>query len=248
MSNRYILTYAAILVTIVAAILSATSMLLKPYQQRNITIEKMQNILLAAGHDEVTRHNAETLFKTHCISLLTIDADGHIIDNVTAEDPTQSRAFNINAKESLYNRSEGRPFFLPIFLIENQGRILTVIPLQGNGLWGPIWGYLALEEDLNTIAGVVFDHKSETPGLGAEITSPAFQTQFTGKVLFDEGRFTPLRVKKGGIITLPPKEHSHAVDAISGGTITSNGVEIMLNDILNAYLPYLRNKQHVNKK
>lgn len=248
MSNRYIFIYATVLVTVVAAILSAAAMLLKPYQQRNITIEKMQNILMAAGHDEVNYDNAESLFKNHCHSLYAIDADGHIVDAADAEDPTQSKAFNIDLKESLYCRAEGRPFLLPLFLIENQGHMITVIPLQGNGLWGPIWGYLALEEDLNTIAGVVFDHKSETPGLGAEITSTAFQTQFIGKTLFDNGQFRPLRVKKGGIATLPLKEHCHAVDAISGGTITSNGVEMMLSEVLNAYLPYLQSKHHDNKR
>ena len=101
---------------------------------------------------------------------------------------------------------------LPYYIIDNS---ITVIPMHGNGLWGPIWGYLGLSDDLQTVVGAVFDHKSETPGLGAEITTEKYQSQYKDK---------PLDQK---------------VDAIAGATRTSNGVEEMIDRTLKTYLPYL---------
>ena len=114
------------------------------------------------------------------------------------------------------------------------------MPLEGKGLWGPIWGYLSLKEDLRTINGVNFDHKSETPGLGAEINTTAFESQFIGKQLFRDDEFTGILVQKGGAA---PGD-MHAVDAISGGTITSKALEAMIYDCLKNYVDYL--KKNIN--
>jgi Na+-transporting NADH:ubiquinone oxidoreductase subunit C len=108
-----------------------------------------------------------------------------------------------------------------------------VVPVIGNGLWGGIWGNIAFAEDLNTIVGVNFDHKSETPGLGAEIALPDFQNQFKGKTIFDNTNFTSVEVIKRA-----DKNNPHQVDAVSGGTITSNGVTDMLKSCLQFYIPY----------
>ncbi len=107
--------------------------------------------------------------------------------------------------------------------------------MRGKGLWGPIWGYIALSEDFNAIYGANFDHKSETPGLGAEINEQWFQDMFKGKNIFNEqGKFVSVEVMKGGA----PDDAAHAVDAISGGTITSNGLENMIMDCLAPYQAY----------
>lgn len=118
-----------------------------------------------------------------------------------------------------------------------------VMPVAGKGLWGPIWGYLAVKEDGKTVNGAVFDHKSETPGLGAEINTDKFMSQFEGKLLFDEqGNFISIKVVKGGVSSGNVNPIS-GVDAISGGTITSKGLEKMLEESLKPYVPYLKELQ-----
>ena len=110
--------------------------------------------------------------------------------------------------------------------------------MRGKGLWGPIWGYLALEEDMSTISGAVFDHKSETPGLGAEISLGWFQEPFIGKTIFEGKEFKSITVVKGGA----KEDDMHGVDGISGGTITSDGVSDMLDERLSKYLPFFNQK------
>ncbi len=115
-----------------------------------------------------------------------------------------------------------------------------VIPLSGKGLWGPIWGYIAVADDGKTLVGAVFAHKSETPGLGAQIATSNFSFAFRGKLLFDEeGNFVSIKVVKGGVLNsrVAPK---HGVDAITGGTITSRGVEEMIYHSLLPYVPFLK--------
>lgn len=111
---------------------------------------------------------------------------------------------------------------LPVYIVNDK---ITVIPMKGNGLWGPIWGYLAISDDGQTIIGAVFDHKSETPGLGGEITSKSFQEQFSGKQFMKNGEMIPV-----------------GVDAISGATKTSNGVKDMIHNTMQKYLPYFEKK------
>ncbi len=121
------------------------------------------------------------------------------------------------------------------------GKTLYIIPVSGSGLWGPVWGYVAVEGDWNTIAGVVFDHKGETPGLGAEITTPKFTGQFAGKKLFDDaGQLVGITVLKGAGAS---RGNDHAVDAISGGTITSRAVENMIRETLMQYKFYIENQR-----
>ena len=111
------------------------------------------------------------------------------------------------------------------------------MPLRGKGLWGPIWGYIALKNDFNTIAGAVFDHKGETPGLGAEINTTEFEQKFLNKQIFDQNEnFVSVKVIKG--IVKP--DDLHSVDAISGGTITSKGLEDMIFNGLSSYLPFIK--------
>jgi len=127
---------------------------------------------------------------------------------------------------------------LPVFVFTaDDSTHKYIIPLRGKGLWGPIWGYLALYDDFNTIYGAIFAHEKETPGLGAEINQKFFQVQYIDKKIMDErGNLVSVKVVKGGAKPDDP----HAVDAISGGTITSTGVQAMMKDCLGNYEYYFK--------
>jgi Na+-transporting NADH:ubiquinone oxidoreductase subunit C len=239
-SNGYILRYAAIMVIIAAALLSSAAMLLKPFQEKNMAIEKMGGILDAAGITGISTDEMITSFNKYVKEEIVINQDGKVVDVFEGKGKEKGKAFNINLKEQYFNKSQGKPYELPLYVLEKDGKTIYIIPLLGTGLWGPIWGNLALKEDLNTVIGVYFDHKGETPGLGAEITTKQFTSQFVGKKIFDDnGKFTSIMVVKGGVKKLPKNEQIHGVDAISGGTITSNGVNDMIKNVLESYLPYI---------
>jgi Na+-transporting NADH:ubiquinone oxidoreductase subunit C len=223
MSNRYVFMYASAMVIIVALVLSTAATLLRPLQERNMRIEKMQNIL-AAINIPAPRAEAEALFNQYVTTAKIVNHQGEELEG---------DAFEVDLQDE--NRKDVADRQLPVFIAELNGENYFIVPLRGNGLWGPIWGYVGLESDLVTIAGADFDHASETPGLGAEIADKAFEEQFPGKRIFDEaGNFRPVRVVKGNA---PPGDQ-YAVDGISGGTITSNGVTNMLRDGLEVYQSY----------
>ena len=191
-SNRYIFLYATVLVVVVAVLLTVTALWLQPFQDRKKKNEKRINILTAAGIPNVNAKNATLLFEQHCTASSLLDENGNPTEDETG---------------------------LPLFVIDRQ---TSVIPMQGNGLWGPIWGYLAIAADGKTIVGVTFGHESETPGLGGEITTEKFQGQFAGKQIMENGRLVPVEF-----------------DAITGATKTSNGVREMIDRTLEQYQSYL---------
>ena len=239
-TNGYIFRYAAIMVIIAAALLSTAAMLLKPFQERNVAIDKMGGILVSAKVPDVNSSNAMKFFNEYVKEEIVINQDGEVVDSYTGGTMEEGKAFKIDMKKQLYQKSKGEPYELPLYVIERDGTKLYIIPFRGVGLWGPLWGNMALNDDLNTVVGVTFDHKGETPGLGAEITTEDFTKQFVGKKIFDDqNQFTSIMVVKGGVGTLPQNQRIHGVDAISGGTITCNGVNDMIRDILESYLPYL---------
>ncbi len=223
MTNRYVFLYASTMVIIVALVLSGAATLLRPMQERNMRLEKMQNIL-SAINIPATRAEAEELFDRYITVTKIVNYEGEEIEG---------DAFEVELQDE--NRKPVEERQLPVFIADVDGENFYIVPLRGAGLWGPIWGYLGLESDLVTIAGANFDHASETPGLGAEIADSSFEDQFIGKRIFDEdSNFRPVTVIKG---TAPPDD-PHRVDGISGGTITSNGVTNMLRDGLKVYKSY----------
>ncbi len=225
-SNRYIFLYASAMVVLVALVLSGAATLLRPLQERNMRIEKMQNIL-ATINIKASKAEAETLFNEYITGTRIVDHRGNELEG---------DAFEVDLQDE--NRKDLADRQLPLFLAEVDGEGFVIVPIRGNGLWGPIWGYVGLASDLSTIVGANFDHASETPGLGAEIGDREFQEQFPGKKIFDQqGNFRPVRVVKGGA----PPDDPHSVDGISGGTITSNGVTNMLRDGLAAYEETFKN-------
>lgn len=246
-TNRYIFTYASIMVIVVAAILSSAAMVLKPFQLANIKAEKIQGIL-ASANIATERDGAEEIYNQKIIEEIAIDADGNVISQYKDGQLTKGdiRPFDIKLKEQIdlkedleAGKSTESPVW-PIFVIQNNSTTSYVVPVRGMGLWGPVWGNIAFESDFNTIAGATFDHKGETPGLGAEINTDWFETEFKGKTIFDDnGNFVSVKVVKGGVAnsSIPV---SHGVDAISGGTITSDGVSLMLEDCLENYVPYIK--------
>ncbi len=223
--NSYTFGFAAIMVIIVAALLSGAYIKLKPFQDRNIELEKKQNILNSVGIS-VERDAAEKAYTTYIKSELVLNNKGKEVEG---------SAFNIDLGAELKKSSEEQ--LLPLFISKVDGSTRYIIPLRGKGLWGPIWGFISLEDDLNKVFGAVFDHKGETPGLGSEINKAFFQDQFTGKTIFEGDEFTSITIVKGGA----DEDDMHGVDAISGGTITSDGVSEMLSERLSMYIPYFNN-------
>jgi len=241
-TNGYIFRYASIMVIIAAALLSLAAMLLKPFQERNRAINKMQGILASAQVKECTADNAIQLFNKYIVEEQVIDPKGNILDSYTKSPKEDAQAFKIDLKKEYYNKAQNKPYKLPLYIAKKDGQTIYIIPMRGTGLWGPIWGNIALTSDFKTVIGVFFDHKAETPGLGAEIAKPKFQAEFKGKTIFDnQGHFTSIEVVKGGIAKLPKEQQIHGVDAISGGTITSKGVDAMLRNVIESYLPYIKN-------
>jgi len=230
-SNTYIFVFSLVMVTVVAVLLSFVSTQLKPLQEMNIQIERKQAVLRTVGKagqvaeadDKNTYIDEE--FSRFITDSYVVDYEGNKVDIDAFE-------VMLGLKDEIRKPREERNY--PVFVYsENGGPKKYVVPVRGKGLWGPIWGYVAFEDDLNTISGAVFDHKGETPGLGAEINTDWFQEPFAGKTIFDEdGNFVSIEVVKGGAD--PSAEHQ--VDAISGGTITSKGLEAMLEDCLAGYV------------
>ena len=220
--NSYTFGFAAIMVIIVAALLSAAAIGLKPFQDRNIELEKKQNILISVGI-VTDRDGSEELYTTYIKSELVLNNKGEEVEG---------SAFDIDLSKELKKDADAQ--LLPLFISEVDGATRYIIPLRGKGLWGPIWGFISLEDDLNSVFGAVFDHKGETPGLGAEINRPMFQDPFAGKTIFEGEEFTSIKVIKGGA----EQGDMHGVDGVSGGTITSDGVSDMLKERLSMYLPY----------
>lgn len=235
-SNKYIFIYATVLVVIVAAVLSTTAVVLKPYQTKNIETEKIQN-LLAAVNIEASFDEAENMYKKYFKEELAINKEGAIVsryDINTGNLEGDIRPFAIDVKKHQALLKSGDDVAFPLYIYEKDGQKGYVIPLQGAGLWGDIWGNIALASDFNTVVGVNFGHASETPGLGAEIATKAFQEPFAGKHIYDaDGNFVSVPVRKNAA--------DNEVDAISGGTITSTAVSDMLYNDLNFYQNY-RNK------
>ncbi len=198
-SNTYIFIYSAALVAVVAVLLAFIATSLKPRQEYNKKVEKMQMILRTVGV-EATTANAEELYAKNITDSKVLGDDGDSLDVYR------------------FATEQGEGY---------------VIPMHGTGLWGPIWGYVAFDKQF-TIVGTVFDHEGETPGLGGEISTPKFQERFVGKSIIENGTLKPVALKKNA-----DASSLYEVDAISGGTLTSNGVTEMFAADLAKYKTFI---------
>lgn len=228
-SNKYIFVFSAIMVIAVATLLSLAATLLQPAQEKNLEIEKKKS-MLESINVPATRENTEELYDKFIRESFVVNSKGEPVEGVDA--------FTVVLRNEQKKPLEEQ--YLPVFrATPDDGEKIIILPVEGKGLWGPIYGYISLKSDLNTIYGVTFDHKGETPGLGAEINTTQFESMFRGKQLFEDGNFVSIEVRKGGA---DPND-IHGVDAISGGTITSKGLQMMIFDCIRKYNDYfLKNR------
>jgi len=231
-SNKYIFVYSIIMVVVIAVSLTIVAVMLKPSQEANIRIEKMQNILSSVNIPvaEIPKKQVGEVYAKYIKTAIAVNSKGEVIE----QDVT--KVFAIELSNELKKPVDKQS--LPVFIASlDNGDTAYIVPLRGKGLWGPVWGYLSFKNDFNTIFGTVFDHKGETPGLGAEINQDWFMKPFIGKQIFTEdGKLVSITIVKGGA----KPDDIHGVDAISGGTITSKGVEKMLLDNLTNYEAYFK--------
>ena len=236
-SNTYTVIYTTVVCVLVAAILAFVSQSLKPKQEANEKAETVSQILTAAQFGEKadwqSKGNAATLafYKENAAEAIVINAQGEKISDLSVEDAAIYTTSQLKAQN--YNIKDGSDLAVPVYIFKNN---ISVIPVYGAGLWGPVWGYVAFESDLKTIAGAYFDHESETPGLGGKIKDdPAFRAQFSGKSVDFTDAKGAFNIVKGGA----PAGQANAIDAISGATMTSKGLNEAINVWMDAYKAYL---------
>ncbi|NCT09883.1 MAG: Na(+)-translocating NADH-quinone reductase subunit C [Flavobacteriia bacterium] len=238
-NNLYTLVFAVIMVLVVGSVLAFFASSLKPNIDENKRVEKQQNILYALGVNDNDESNANFIssavagkkFEKYIKKQIVIQGD-----NITED----ANAYLIDVKQQQTFAKEGKERKLPLFVGEKDGKILYVAPIYGKGLWDAIWGYVAMDENM-IIQGAYFDHKGETPGLGANIKQRFFMDDFHGEhLLTDEGEFKGVTVAKGNNDPKNERKSDYKVDAIAGATITGNGVSAMIKSDLQLYVPYFK--------
>ena len=236
-SNTYQILYAAVMVLLVGTVLAFIYMALKPKQNENIANDTRKQILSALHIATPDDAQVKDVYEKYITQDLLVDGEGNIVDSA------KNVAFDVNMKKNVKLPDGERQ--LPVMKCTlDDGSVKYVIPAYGAGLWGPIWGYIAVNDDGNTIYGANFSHEGETPGLGARITEQSFQDEFVDKHLFKDGEFKSVAVLKKGQIATNGAEQ---VDALTGATITSRGVSDMLAACLAPYEAFLKKLQGANK-
>lgn len=218
-SNIYTIVYASVMVIVVAFCLAFISDLLRPLQDDNVANDKRSQILAALNIRNV--ENVQEEYDRVLLRDIVVDVNGNTVQ--------ESNGFQVESKEILAKNDADKR--LPVYVCKVESDTLYVIPLFGRGLWGELWGYLALKNDFRTVYGVYMSHASETAGLGARITEEQFQEKFIGKIVFDEGDFAEVLLGVKKKVETPDSE----VDAITGATLTSDGVDDMFKTSLTPY-------------
>ena len=236
-TNMYTVLFAVGMVIVVGFVLAFLASYLKPNITENKRLEKQQNILYAMGVNEnegskanfVSTEVAPEKFREYIKKQIVIQ-DGKVVEDSTAYliDIKKEKTM---AKNPDYNRR------LPLFIGEKDGQTYYIAPIRGKGLWDAIWAYVAMDENM-VIQGAYFDHKAETPGLGANIKERFFMDDFQGEHLMDDGQFKGVDVAKGNADPKNLDKTDHEVEAIAGATITGDGVSAMINTDLRLYVPY----------
>lgn len=230
-SNLYIVIYAAILTAVCGGLLALASEGLKDRQQANIDLEQKENILSTVMEVE-DNANIESLYASRVKSFV-VDSKGNVVEGVQAKDVVVLSEYKKPAEQRL----------LPVYEFRNESNPdkvdYVVLPVFGFGLWDNIWGFVALQSDLNTIQGVKFQHKAETPGLGARVNSNEIQDRYKGKSIYDESSLVSVTMMKGEGVDY--SNDPHKVDGMSGATLTGKGVNNMLVQYLGLYENYLKN-------
>ncbi|MDR1368506.1 MAG: NADH:ubiquinone reductase (Na(+)-transporting) subunit C [Dysgonamonadaceae bacterium] len=224
-SNSYTLIYTTVVVILVAVALAFVSQTLRPQQAKNEAIDKMQQILNSL-RIKADSGNAEAEYEKRIVDSYVVNVKGEKVDG---------DAFSTELAEELNKPEAERKY--PVYEAKIDGKTKYILAMRGVGLWGPIWGFMTLDDDKNTVFGASFGHSGETPGLGAEIDKPGFGKEFIGKKFFNsDGKFVSIAIVKPGK-TVQGQDY---VDGISGGTITSQGVDAMLLNSIGVYIEFLK--------
>jgi Na+-transporting NADH:ubiquinone oxidoreductase subunit C len=240
-SNIYTLLFAIGMVIIVGSLLAFAASSLEPMISENKRLEKQQNILYAMGvndNDEssatfISTDKAPEAFSKYITKQI-------IIQNGDVKEDNQAYLIDIK-KEKSSAKGDASKRRLPLFIGEKDGKTYYVAPIYGKGLWDAIWGYISMDENM-VIQGAYFDHKGETPGLGANIKQRFFMDDFIGEHLLDEsGNFKGITVSKSNADPVNNNKTDNEVDAIAGATITGDGVTAMIKSDLKLYVPYFKN-------
>ena len=229
-SNSYTIIYSVIIVVIVAFLLAFVFQALKPIQDANVALDKKKQILNSLNIRDLNDAQADAKYKEVIVADRVIDEKGKVL--LPGTTGGENAGFKLDSKDY----KEGK---LALYICRVNGETKYVIPVYGMGLWGPISGYIALNADKSTVYGVYFNHESETAGLGAEIKdNKAWQEKFQGKKLFKNGddKAIALSVEK------KVEDPTTQVDAVTGATLTSNGVRDMLHEALGKYLVFINQK------
>lgn len=247
-SNVYTVIYSTVLVVVVAAILAFAAEGLKDKQNENVKLETITKVLTAAAQSDdnfTIDENTDILatYRDRVIDAYFVDFEGKKVGESMNLGKDDLKNIQVASTSDLKKQNDiikkiekgdadaAKSLRLPVYVFDINDQTITVLPIYGAGLWGPVWGYLAFAQDGRSIDGAIFDHKSETPGLGAKIAEEPFYGQFKGRKLTDEGGFS---VVKGGA-----HGDINSVDAISGASITSQAVGTTINIWMKYYLPYL---------
>lgn len=242
-SNAYIITFSVILTVVLGLLLSGTSQVLGPMQKEAIALDKKKQILGAViSGEEIDAMTPQQIneYYTKRISSIVVDINGK---EVTEDAGALVTAETVDIAKNYKKPADQRLF--PVFIFLGEGGADDVesyiFPLYGAGLWDAIWGFIALDTDMNTVGGITLAHAGETPGLGARITEGGVQERYVGKKVFDEsGELVAIQMMKG-----EGKDYSgdeHKVDGLSGATITANGVNNMLKSYLSHYEAFIKEK------
>lgn len=232
-TNGYTFAFAVVMVLVVGTILAYAATSLQPRQYENMRIDKMQQILGTVGI-QVETTEAEEVYDQVIVEEIVLDNQGQEKEGI--------EAFDVDLAKEIKRSADEQNF--PLYIAEVEGERYYIVPLRGAGLWNAIFGYIALQDDVNTVKGVVFDHLGETPGLGAEITQEWFRERFADEKIFDDtGNLVGVSVVKGNTSS---SKDDNKVDAISGATITGDGVSDMISERLLHYLPYFESQTELN--
>ncbi|GIV38122.1 MAG: Na(+)-translocating NADH-quinone reductase subunit C [Cyclobacteriaceae bacterium] len=227
-SNLYILLYSAAITVVCGGLLALASEGLRERQQANIELERKANILSTVMEVNENINVAEVYNRR--VKSYVVDYNGNVVEGVEAA------SVNVEAEY----KKPARDRLLPVYEFRSESNPekieFVVIPVHGFGLWDKIWGYIALQSDLNTVQGVVFQHKGETPGLGARIASEEIQQRYKGKKVFEGNELVSVTMMKGEGFDYAGD--AHKVDGMSGATLTGKGVNNMLKDYLSCYVNY----------
>ncbi|MFT6929549.1 MAG: Na+-transporting NADH:ubiquinone oxidoreductase subunit C [Sediminicola sp.] len=236
--NVYTVAFAAVMVVVVGAVLAFVASSLSAKISQNEKLEKQQNILYAMGINENVDEGSVNFVPTDKVAE---EFNKYITEQIVIEGSEiteDDEAYLINLKQQETAAKNGKTRKLPLFIGEKEGKKFYIIPMYGKGLWDAIWGFVSLDENL-IVQGVYFDHKGETPGLGANIKQRYFMDDFKGESILDGTEYAGIKVAKGNNDPINNTKDDNEVDALAGATITGNGVSDMIKESVNLYKSYL---------